>query len=201
VSSSDAGPPDPAHELLRRWQEHDDVDALDQLLRSEVEVLARRLRSRGRGRLRPSVSASDLAQEAVFRLLRLDDVPEFHDPRELRAYLWTAAWRLLLNRSQRPGRSPMTLSQAQSCELAVALHGAGGGTTVERDDQALALNVVLNLLRPEDREVLDLVYFQHVSIEAAAERLGVQRAALEMRLTRARRRLAEKIVGWSELID
>ena len=33
------------------------------------------------------------------------------------------------------------------------------------------------------------------------QELGVQRAAAEMRLSRARRRLAEKMVGWSEVVQ
>jgi hypothetical protein len=35
-----------ARALLARWLETDDVDALDELLRGEVDLLARRLRAR-----------------------------------------------------------------------------------------------------------------------------------------------------------
>ena len=69
--------PDPSQRLLERWQQGGDVDALDELLRNEVQALAVRLRSRGRGMLRPSTSASDLAQEAVLRMLNLEHAPEF----------------------------------------------------------------------------------------------------------------------------
>src|SRR5262245_47383993 len=89
---------DPAPPPPRRWQASADVDRLDVLLRTEVQALAARLRSRGRGLMRPSTSASDLAQEAVLRMLDLDEAPQFEHPGQLRAYLWTAAWRLLLNR-------------------------------------------------------------------------------------------------------
>jgi RNA polymerase sigma-70 factor (ECF subfamily) len=186
--------------LLQRWQQEGDVDALDELLRSEVSALAARLRNRGRGLLSPSVSASDLAQEAVFRMLRLEEAPEFKDERELRAYLWTAAWRLLINRGRTRGRSAVPLSQAQSGDMGLALTGGGGTSEAERADQNAALNVVMSLLRDEDREVLELVYFQHLELEQAAQRLGIQRAAAEMRLSRARRRLAEKMVGWADVV-
>jgi RNA polymerase sigma-70 factor (ECF subfamily) len=191
---------DPAQRLLERWQLEGDVDALDELLRSEVSALAARLRNRGRGLLSPSVSASDLAQEAVFRMLRLEEAPEFKDERELRAYLWTAAWRLLINRGRTRGRSAVPLSQAQSGDMGLALTGGGGTSEAERADQSAALNVVMSLLRDEDREVLELVYFQHLELEQAAQRLGIQRAAAEMRLSRARRRLAEKMVGWADVV-
>jgi hypothetical protein len=76
--------------LLARWQQQHDVDALDELLRSEVEDLARRLRARAGGALSASTSASDLVQEAVLRCLRLETPPHFDDVRGLRGYLWTA---------------------------------------------------------------------------------------------------------------
>ena len=53
-----------------------------------------------------------------------------------------------------------------------------------------ALELALNLLKPEDQEILELVYFRHQPVGEAATKLGVARAAIEMRLTRARRRLA-----------
>jgi RNA polymerase sigma factor (sigma-70 family) len=200
VSDSDATP-DAALRLIERWQQAGDVDALDELLRIEVRALAVRLRSRGRGMLRPSASASDLAQEAVLRMLDLEDPPEFKDPRELRAYLWTAAWRLLLNRGRARGRSAVPLSRAPSADAGLVLEGGGGVSAAERAERHAALDVVMNLLRDEDREVLELVYFRHLDIERAAQELGVQRAAAEMRLSRARRRLAEKMVGWSDVVQ
>ncbi len=193
-------PPDPASTLLVRWQESGDVDALDELLRIQVQELSARLRARGRGMLTPSKSASDLAQEAVFRMLRLEEAPEFTDARQMRAYLWTAAWRLLISHGRSRGHSAVPLSQAQSADMGLVLQGGGGISEAERADQSAALNVVMNLLRAGDREVLELVYFQHMDIDQVTERLGIGRAAAEMRLSRARRRLAEKMVSWSDVV-
>ena len=64
----------------------------------------------------------------------------------------------------------------------------------------MALELALNLLKPEDQEILELVYFRQKPVAEAATQLGVARAAVEMRLTRARRRLATKLADWSELI-
>lgn len=200
MTDSDAAS-DPSVHLLQRWQEGGDVDALDELLRIEVQALAVRLRNRGRGLLRPSASASDLAQEAVLRMLDLEDAPEFAEPRDLRAYLWTAAWRLLLNRGRARGHSVVPLSRAPSADLGLVREGGGGVSEAERGEREAALNVVMNLLRDEDREVLELVYFQHKDVERVAKELGIQRAAAEMRLSRARRRLAEKMVRWSDVVD
>lgn len=192
---------DPSLPLLQRWHESGDVEALDALLRIEVQALADRIRMRARGLLRPSTSASDLAQEAVLRMLHLDEMPVFDDPRELRAYLWTAAWRLLLNRGRARGRDAVPLSRAPSADLGLVLEGGGGASEAERVEKHAALNVVLNLLRDEDREILELVYFQQLDVGRVASQLGLQRGAAEMRLSRARRRLAEKMAGWSDVVQ
>jgi RNA polymerase sigma factor (sigma-70 family) len=197
--------PDPTSDAsaqwLKRWQEDGDVDALDALLRVEVQTIAARLRQRAHGMLRPSTSASDLAQEAVFRMLRLEETPQFTDPREMRAYLWTAAWRLLINRGRSRHHRVVPLSQAQSADMGLVLSGGGGVSEAERADQSAALSLVMNLLRSDDREILELVYFQHFDVAQVAQKLGLERAATEMRLSRARRRLAQKMVAWSEVVE
>lgn len=196
--------PDDARQraLLARWQEQQDPDALDELLRSEVDDLARRLRARAGGAFSGSTSASDLVQEAVLRWLRLETPPRFDDPRGLRAYLWTAAWRLLVNRLQRAGRAVVRLSSEDSLSLSgvLATPGAADGERLEGEEQRSALELAVNLLRPVDRECLDLVYLQGLPIEEAARRAGVGRGAFDMRLLRARQRLAERLVDWADVI-
>lgn len=101
----EARPPDPREpsaDLLRRWQEHEDRAALDELLRIEIGILKARIRRQGAQLVEPAASASDVAQEAVLRVLELETPPHFETPQALRAYLWTAAWRLLLARLRRP---------------------------------------------------------------------------------------------------
>jgi RNA polymerase sigma factor (sigma-70 family) len=93
------------------------------------------------------------------------------------------------------------LSRAPSADHGLVREGGGGVSAAERSEEQAALNVVMNLLRDEDRQVLELVYFQHMDVERVARELGIQRAAAEMRLSRARRRLAEKMVSWSQVVD
>lgn len=197
-------PPEPAdaHQrvLLARWQEASDVDALDELLRGEVEALARRLRARAGGAFSGATSATDLAQEAVLRWLRLPEPPRFDDPGALRAYLWTAAWRLLVNRVERPAHAVQRLSPEESMGLSGAFATTGGLGALAAEEQRTALEVVINLLRPDDRECLSLVYLQGLAIEEAARRAGVSRGAFDMRLMRARQRLAERLVDWADVV-
>jgi len=195
---------DPGLELLRRWQDAKDVDALDALLRLEVSALADRLRRRGGTMIRASQSASDLAQEAVTRLLERETPPLFEDPRQLRAYLWKSAWRLLLNRVGSASRRVTRLSSApggsESRSLGDVLTTSGVLSGVLAREQSLAVDVALQLLPDEDIGILELVYFEDVPIADAAARLGITRAAADMRLTRARRRLAGKLLEWNDLM-
>ena len=196
----ESNPADPALALLKRWQEERDRDALDELLRLEVSSLAERLRRRGSPMIGPSQSASDLAQEAVTRMLARTTPPRFDEPAQLRAYLWTSAWRLLLNRVQGAARRVTRLPSTHSQSLADVLATTGGLARVLHREQSLAVDVALELLPPDDAKILELVYFEGLPIAEAAEKLGIARAAADMRLTRARRRLATKLVEWNDVI-
>lgn len=136
----------------------------------------------------------------MLRWLRLSEPPRFDDVRALRGYLWTVAWRLLVNRAQRPDRDVVRLSHDESMTLSGVLAVSGGFGALAADEQRTALEVVVNLLRPEDRECLGLVYFQGLEIEDAARRAGVSRGAFDMRLLRARQRLAERLVDWADVV-
>src|SRR6187431_1959585 len=156
---------DSAAELLERWQRDGDREALDSLLRVEVLTLKERLRARGRSMLGTSASASDVAQEAVLRLLSLEDAPQFDDPRAFRGYLWTAAWRLLLQRIRKPNLPVFQLdttgSQGANAFVARMTTASGGG----RQDGVAAVGLALNLMTDDEREVLKLVYFDDLKLE------------------------------------
>lgn len=201
-STSDFAKPEDSEQgaRLERWQREGDVDALDELLRGEVLAIAARLRKHGRGLLGASESAGDLAQEAVVRLLDREQPPRFETPGGLRAYLWATAWHLLLRHAQHPGRRVFCLDRGSSSSLANALSATGGLSRVDGGDMHRSLEVVVNLLHSEDRDVLTHVYFEGLSVDDCARRMELTKAAVEMRLTRARRRLLERVASWAEVI-
>jgi RNA polymerase sigma-70 factor (ECF subfamily) len=192
---------DPAAPFLERWQRDGDRDALDSLLRLEVLALKDQLAQRGRSMLGTTASASDVAQEAVLRLLSLETLPEFADAKSFRGYLWTAAWRLLLQRTRKPSRQVFrvdtTSSEVASAFVAQVTDGAGADGS---EDGAAAVGLALNLMNDDEREVLKLVYFDDLKLDGAAELLGVTKEAINMRLVRARRKLAKKLTDWVRLV-
>jgi RNA polymerase sigma-70 factor (ECF subfamily) len=192
---------DPAVALLQRWQDEGDPDALDELLRLEVCVLKNRLRSKGLQVAGDPVTVSDIAQETVVRFLEVHTAPRFDSPQKLRAYLWTAAWRLLVQRLQKPERHALRVDEMESWNLERGLSTSGGLAALDENERSVALDLALNLLRPAEREILRLVYLERLGIEGAAQKLGVGRDATKMRLVRARRELARKLCRWEETIE
>jgi RNA polymerase sigma factor (sigma-70 family) len=188
-----------ASDLLRRWQEHGDVDALDELLRSEVAALKDLISARGRDLMSSSASASDIAQEAILRLLQLENVPRFEDPRQLRGYLWVTAWRLLLQRVRRPYRRKKRLDPGASSQLPPELT-TGPGSEAEQHEAASALEFAMNLLPAEDRDLLHRVYFESQKVGDVARDLAISESAAKMRLLRARRVLASRLSAWEKIL-
>jgi RNA polymerase sigma factor (sigma-70 family) len=195
-------PPDDAdtHALLEDWQRTGDQDVLDRLLRVEIGRLKGVIRGRGGSLLKRSLAATDVAHEAVLGLLRVKTPPKFDNPAALRAYLWKAAWRLLLARLDRKGGKPVRLDGTATNGMQEFLATTGGMAAAHDSDRTLALEMAMNLLKPKEREILELVYMKEMDIPGAADTLGITKDAANMRVVRARRRLAEKLVGWAELI-
>jgi RNA polymerase sigma factor (sigma-70 family) len=194
---ADSDPPDPSVDLLKRWQNAGDREALDELLRIEVESLKRHIQGRG-GRLPAALSASDVAQEAVLNLVKVREQPSFQEPAALRAYLWKSALRLLAAHLERAGSKLERLDASASRSVGLALATTGGLGAVEEQERALALEFALQLLEPEEQRILALVYFEQVPLDQAAARLSVNYETAKKRLSRARGRLALKLGDWSE---
>ncbi len=192
---------DPSADLLHRWQEDGDVDALDDLLRREVVVLKQVIGRKGRGLLLPSAGVSDVAHESVLALLNVKTTPTFDDPRALRAYLWKAAWRLMMRRMRKPRAAALLSADAiASISESVAVTRIGGLHHLDQEERGLATRVALSLMKDDDRRLVERFYFDEWPISRAAVELGITEQAATMRLSRARRRLAQRLVAWHDVI-
>lgn len=183
---------------LRRWNQTGDRGALDRLLQTEISVLKARIQRRNPNRIAVDMGVSDVAQEAVLRMLRVEKFPQFPNRAALRGYLWRAAWNLLAERMRPRHKSPLRLDSTRM--PADVLAQSADSDALEREEVNQGLSLALNLLSDEDRELLQLSYLQGRPNQEIADRLGVAVKALSMRLVRARRRLGEKLRQWSDLI-
>jgi RNA polymerase sigma factor (sigma-70 family) len=186
--------------LLNRWQEHGDREALDELLRTEIAHLKSMIRRRGGELAHASASVSDVAQDAVMRMLAVDPAPSFENTKAMRAYLWTAAWRLLAGRLRSRANGVERLDATQTGRFDDALATTGGMHAVEDRDRSVALGVAIQLLQPDEQRILALAYSRELGIDGVACELGISHDAAKTRLVRARQSLARKLAKWTELI-
>ncbi|MBL8696433.1 MAG: sigma-70 family RNA polymerase sigma factor [Planctomycetes bacterium] len=181
----------PSADLLRRWQREHDLDALDELLRFEVALLRERLRRR-RGDRGRSATVSDVAQEATMAWLASKSSPVFEEPAALRAYLLRVANRLLVRRSRAVARERVARGSDSLDRLPSPIE--------ELSEPREEMRLAMEFLRPEEREILDLVYGDRLRCDEAARRLGITHAAARKRLERARRALAERMSAWARVV-
>ena len=197
--------PDPSasmeSELLRRWQDDHDPEALDALLRHEIRFLRARLEGPAAPGHPSPASRDDVAQEAVLRLLSTSPPPRFPTRAALQGYLWTTARHLLVDRLRRARLAFHELKSGETDELTREPATSGSMDRIERADMAAALELALHLVGPAHQEILRAVYFQGRSIEEAARALGLTRDVANTRLVRARLRLAEKLAAWRDLVS
>lgn len=196
----ESSPHDPSAEPLKRWQQDGDTEALDRLLQIEVVILKQMIRSRPVSRLSGSSATSDIAQEAVLKLLRVKTNPRFDNPFAFRAYLWKSAWHLLVQRFEKKRTQPLDLGAEVYPGLKRFVASSEVLQELEESERTLAVTFAMNFLSLEDRELLRLVYFAEKDIATAAEALGLTRGVANTRLVRARRELARKLADWSDLI-
>jgi RNA polymerase sigma-70 factor (ECF subfamily) len=133
-------------------------------------------------------SDPDTAQEVVAETFavawrRLDVVP---DP--ALAWLLGVARKVLAN--ERRSRS-----RADALKLRLVRgSGASSEDTAEVVDARLSVQAALDGLPPADREVLELLAWEGLSADQAADVLGCSRAAIAVRLHRARRRFFHRLL-------
>jgi RNA polymerase sigma-70 factor, ECF subfamily len=137
------------------------------------------VRAYARRRVDP-VAADDAVSEVfVIAWRRLDDVPEDALP-----WLLGCARRVLAHQRRRVGRDAALVERlAMSARVA---------PTITVSDDAV-LGRALAQLRDRDRELLLLIAWEGLEPAQAAEVLGCSRSAVDTRLHRARKRLAEAL--------
>jgi RNA polymerase sigma-70 factor (ECF subfamily) len=181
-----------------------DLPAFDRLVEEARPLLWRRAMQR----VQDSALADDIVQRAFNNAW---SARESFDPGRANAGTWiyTILDRLIIDTlTQRTGQQGRMVTGFES----LAPVGADEGETpvrlepeddvelpvVEEADHRLVAGLVrsaLAQLAPADRQVLELCYFEQLSYEQIAERLGVTVQAVGPRLTRARQRLIERLSG------
>ena len=133
------------------------------------------------GRLRDFEAAGDATQEAFLKAYL--DLADLRDPAKFRAWVQRIAERIVITVARRPRREIPTaglrIEDERWSELKLA----------ERTDLARRVRDDLSVLSEATRTALILHHVNGYSQDEVAERLGLTRAAVKTRLSRARAQL------------
>jgi RNA polymerase sigma-70 factor (ECF subfamily) len=128
-------------------------------------------------------AAEDVLQTAYLKVL--DGRARFAGQSEFRAFLFGIIRRTAMEeRRRRMLRAALTLGFASE-----AAHD--NGDTIVRDEESHRLLTALDRLSARQREVLHLVFYQDLTIAAAAEVLGISLGSARVHYERGKARLRE----------
>lgn len=130
----------------------------------------------------------DLQQEAFLRVLRT--CHKVRDPRHLPAYIRTIASNLVADRIRAKIARPKSDSDVKTLDELPS-------PVVDEDkrDEHERLREQIRALPPGLRHVLEMFYYSRLDYAEIANRTGLTIGAVGQRLSRARRRLREKLAG------
>ena len=171
-----------------------DVAAFTELIEAHQQRLYRfLLRICGRPEL-----AEDIVQDAFVRVLR--NIERFDERYRFSTWLFTIGRRLLINSLQK-NRPRSESDWIESCE------SGGGGTAADGTgrEQRLAtvemLDEALDVLTPQQREVVVLYHHKDHSVHAISSLIGIPAGTVKSHLHRARRRMRDWISSNKQFLE
>lgn len=196
---SDAEAADPTLTLLQRWHGGDRT-ALDELLRRNLQWVRDRVRHRLGDALRRAGDTEDYLHEAVVEVLRY--TPRFlvGDAGAFRRLLTQIVENMLRDRhdffargrrnraseAPLPADSVLCLDARARTSTSVSQHAA-------RQEEEAWVRLAMELLDPEDRDVIALREWQGLSFAAIGAQFAITENAARMRFQRALARLAQQV--------
>lgn len=135
-------------------------------------------------------AAEDLAQETLLRGLRA--LPTLSDPEKFGHWLCGIAVRTCLDWLKASARTEVTLSSL-SDERGASEPAAPGLAEADRHDEIRQLMAEVENLPLPYRQALTLYYYEDCTYKQIAEQLGISTATVNMRLTRARQTLRQRL--------
>jgi len=185
-------------ELVRRYRLGDDL-VLEEMFSRHRERLRRMVALRLDWRLSSRVSEDDVLQEAYLEALRR--LPGYLEDPNLPFFLWLRfitgqklvdLHRFHLGANARDPRREVRLrkwSAPQATTRALADHFLGSQTSpsgkVVRAELQLKIQEALDVMSPEDREVLILRHYEELTHREIARELGIERSTATKRYFRA----------------
>jgi len=194
------GSPALTKDLLARLHGGDE-QALRELLERHLPWIQRRVSERLRGALRKKAETQDLVHDAVVDLLRYGPRFTVSSEEHFRSLLARICENAICNEHRRfaaarrraAGERPLPTESILDLDPRRDAPGTPSVIADKREREAW-MRLGLELLRPEDREVILLRQRDSLPFEEIGTRLGIAAGAARMRFERALARLAQVIV-------
>jgi RNA polymerase sigma-70 factor, ECF subfamily len=137
--------------------------------------------------------AEELAQESLLRAYQA--LASLEDPEKFGAWVRGIAVRVCLDwrKSRQSSQVPFSTLGADGQNYDVPARQESAVEELERAEDVERLMHEVGELSPEYREVLLLYYYDNVTYQQLADMLGVSRATVNLRLTKARALLRERL--------
>lgn len=137
--------------------------------------------------------AEDLAQETFLRSFR--ELSRYDTNRRFYTWLYTISLNLIRNHLKKEGRKIVFRKTAGSFDLSVSGTTANASGVDDTDEakrgEKAQLEICLQKLSPELRELLVLRFYQGFSFETISEITGCSQSAVKMRVYRGLEKLRE----------
>ncbi len=185
-------------ELLRRWNSGEQA-ALDALLERHLEWITDYVHGRLGARLRGRAETMDFVQASMLDFLRYGPRFMVSDESAFRGLLARIAENNIRDQDRYLGRRKRDDARERDAgsdsilDLDARRPVTRPSEHAQRDEGIALVRVALELLEPQDREVVRLREFEEMSFAEVGERLETSEDAARMRFGRALPKLAEKV--------
>ncbi|MEZ5967134.1 MAG: sigma-70 family RNA polymerase sigma factor [Planctomycetota bacterium] len=190
--------------LLRRWH-GGDREALDELVRRNIDWISRRVQQSLGPELRARFETQDLVQDVMLEVLECGPRFDVDSEQLFRALLARIVTNDICDRHRwvHRQRRARARERARLSDTVLKLDPPVDSVTrpsqvLHRDERRAWVRLALDFLEPEDREVLRLRIWESHSYPEIGEMLGLTADAVRMRTKRALARLA---VTFEKLLD
>jgi RNA polymerase sigma factor (sigma-70 family) len=135
--------------------------------------------------------AEEVAQDVFIKAYR--SLADFRGTSKFSTWLYTIATTTSLTFLRKKKLDVHSLDNEHVFERAENIEGGMSANQVEQKSRQQMVNQALQLLNPEDAQILSLFYKGEQTLEEIAEILGKETNAVKVQLHRARGRLKEKM--------
>jgi len=202
---NDAAAGEPLASLLRRWFVGRDRDALDELLRRNLDFLQRYAHAKLSGPVRSKEDTGDLVQEAVLDFMHYAPPFEVHDEAHLRGLLCRIVDSVLAGQHRWFSRMRRDLARERPIPEGTsvvfgepAAPDRSPSRVFQASEREAALRLAIATLEPLDQKIVYLRTYADLPFPAIATEVQLSAEAVRKRFDRALPRLSRKLGALQE---